>query len=452
MQQPEEETIERVVETLMIEAGKAGAQGWEVYLSRLAERSIEVKGREVYSHEHARTSTAAIRLLIDNRMGFSYATQLDTGSIRRAVEYATWTARCLDPDEHFAFPKAGGPPLPDLPIYDPKLPDWPVERKTAMARDLEAAALKAGRAIKRVRKAAYEELHGTVHLFNSNGLDLCYSKTYGSLSLMAVAEKGKDSENAWDFEFSSHLKDLSPQALGKRVARKAEERLGGRVPKTRTCPVVLENHVAAEFLSLLAPSFLVENRLKNKSLWKESLGETILSRHASLTDSGRETRGSNAAPFDAEGTTSRRTVVVERGVHRAYLADTYWANKSSRPVTGNSKRPGPNGQPQLAVTNFLLEPGGAPPARLVRECKDGILITEVIGLHTADSISGDFSLGAMGREIVRGRLGGPLRGFGMAGNLKTLYRNVQEVADDLKFMGSVGSPSLLISEMQISGN
>lgn len=452
MQPLEEGAIERILETILMECRPLKTRHWEAYVAHLAEQSIEVKGQEIHARDRAETTTLALRILLDGRMGFSFATQLTPEAVRRAIQFAAGTARCLDPDEHYAFPKTAAPPLPMIRLYDARVPATADEEKIKLALELEASSLRAHRAVKRVRKSSYEELYGTVYLANSNGLQLSYSKTYCSLSLMAVAEKGGESENAWDFEFSSFLDDLDPEALGKKVARKAVARLGARVPKTRTCPAVLENHVTAEFLSLLAPSFLVENTVKKKSLWSDSIGQLILSKHLTIVDNGVEAHGANAAPFDGEGVPSQRTVVVERGVLRSLLCDTYWGNKSHRVSTGNARRGAAQSPPVLAISNFHIEPGSWTPNRLFAECGNGVLITEVVGLHTADPISGEFSLGAMGHEIVKGKPAVPLRGFGIAGNLKTLFRHVDAVANDLRFMGSIGAPAILVSQLQISGN
>ncbi|MBI2062025.1 MAG: TldD/PmbA family protein [Nitrospirae bacterium] len=452
MQALEEGAIERILETILIESRRLKARQWEAYVAHLAEQSIEVKGQEIHARDRAETTTLGVRLLLDGRMGFSYATQLTPDAVRRALQFAAGTARCLDADEHHAFPKSTPAPLPAVNLYDAHVPSTPDEEKIKLALELEASSLRAHRAVKRVRKSAYDEIFGTVYLANSNGLQSSYSKTYCSLSLMAVAEKGGESENAWDFQFSSFLHELDAEALGKKVARKAVSRLGGRVPKTRECPVVLENHVAAEFLSLLAPSFLVENTMKKKSLWGDAVGRLILSKHLTLVDNGLETRGANAAPFDGEGVPAQRSTVVERGLLRTLLCDTYWGNKSRRGSTGNARRGASQSAPVLAPSNLHVEAGTWSPDRLHSECGSGVLITEVIGLHTADPISGEFSLGAVGQEIAKGKPAGPLRGFGIAGNLKTLFKHVDAVANDLRFMGSIGSPSLLVSNLQISGN
>jgi len=156
---------------------------------------------------------------------------------------------------------------------------------------------------------------------------------------------------------------------------------------------------------------------------------------------------------------SQRTSLVTQGEVRGYLYDRYWANREnlSSPghrvaSTGNSRRHGIKAPPGIGISNFFIEPGDLSFPKLVENLSQGVVVEEVMGLHTVDPISGDFSLGCSGAWIERGQKVHPVKSIAIAGNLFELFRKIIGVGDDLRFFGGVGAPSLFVKELLISGN
>jgi PmbA protein len=313
--------------------------------------------------------------------------------------------------------------------------------------------------IKKVRKASYQEVLSRTTLINSNGLQFSYDHTLASVNVTAVAEESGESEVGWDFDVSHFFNDLDVEKVGRSAGRKALESLGGKRIPSGVYPVILRNNVASEFLSLLAPSFLADQVLKGKSPLRGKQGEKYFSPLLTIVDDGLYLKGISTRPIDGEGMLSQRASLVTRGEVNSYLYDRYWANRGNLSPsgsrvgsTGNSRRHGIKSPPGVGISNFYIETGDHPFSKLMENLFRGVVVEEVMGLHTVDPISGDFSLGCSGDWIDRGEKVHPVKSIAIAGNLFELFRKVIAVGEDLRFFGGVGSPSLLVKDFLISGN
>ena len=156
-----------------------------------------------------------------------------------------------------------------------------------------------------------------------------------------------------------------------------------------------------------------------------------------------------SSPFDDEGVTSRRTVVIERGVLKSYLLNAYTARKLGLKTTGNASR-GITGNAGVGPGNFYVEAGARTPAEMIAGVRNGLYLTQLIG-EGGNAVTGDYSSGASGLWIENGELVYPVSGITIAGNLKQMLMNIELAGNDLEFRGPIASPTLLIGEMTISG-
>jgi PmbA protein len=154
-------------------------------------------------------------------------------------------------------------------------------------------------------------------------------------------------------------------------------------------------------------------------------------------------------PFDDEGVASRRTVVIEKGVLKSYLLNTYSARKLGLKTTGNASR-GITGNAGVGPGNFFIEPGQRPPSEIIAGVRNGLYVTELIG-GSANTVTGDYSSGAAGLWIENGELAYPVSEITIAGNLKQMLLEIDLIGSDLDFRGSLAAPTILIREMTISG-
>lgn len=424
--------------------------GYEISVSASRNLSIEVKEQKVDTFKCSAPVGASIRVLKERGMGFSYSTSLDEADLLRMIDNALVGAQSQTPDEFNGLPLPGA--YPDLAgLFDPELALVGEGEKIGRALELERLVLAADPRVKRVRKSSYGESSYEVAIRNSAGVTGWYRGTSVSSSVSAVAEEGSDSQMGGDFGFSTFFTGVDVAAIARTAAAKATGLLGARKGPTMRCPAVLDNHVATEILEVLAPSFLAENVQKGKSLLAGKVGERLFSPRLRIRDDGTFVGGMATAPFDGEGVAQRNTVLVEEGELRGFLYDTYCARKDGRSSTGNASRSGVKSPPHAGVTNFFIENGTASPAELLQGIERGVLVTEVMGMHTANPISGDFSVGAAGFLIEQGAVAFPVKGIAIAGNIVELFRGVELVGNDLRFFGAVGAPSLRIGSLDVSG-
>lgn len=468
--------VDEIIDQALGILRRKSIDGYEVYLEESSHFYVESKDGKVDTLQASHSLGRAFRILNRQRMGFSYTTSrgrvLSTSNpsqsgreealwgVERMIEDTINSAEATSADPCFDFPPFLKYPLPYLPIFDETLQRVSEKTKIEKAKLLEEAArsVDSGR-IKKVRKASYEEILSRITLINSNGIKVSYASTLTSVSVTAVAEESGESEVGWDFDFSHFTNDLDVEKVGREAGRKALERLGGKRIPSGVFPVLLRNQVASEFLSLLAHSFLAEQVQKGKSHLKGKKGERFFSPLVSIVDDGLYPKGISTSPIDGEGVPSQRTLLVTQGEISGYLYDRYWANRENSSSlglrvesTGNSRRSNIKSPPGIGISNFFVEPGKHSFSKLMEDLYQGVVIEEVMGLHTVDPISGDFSLGCSGNWIDRGQKVYPIKSIAVAGNLFQLFRNVIGLGEDLRFFGRAGSPSLMVEGLEISGS
>ena len=424
--------------------------GYEICLSASRNLTIEVRERKVDTFKCSAPVVVSIRVLKDRAMGFSYSTSLDGSGLTKMIDNALASAEIQTPDACNLLPVPTAYPLLTG-LFDEGLALIDERVKIERALELERLVLATDPRIKRVRKASYGESVYEGHIRNSLGVEGSYRDTSVTGSVSAIAEEGNDSQLGWDFGFSNYFAGVDVTTIAAAAAAKATGLLGARKIPTMRCPAVLDNRVAGEILEVLSQAFLAENVQKGKSLLAGRMGEDIFSAQLRIRDDGTLPGGMGTAPFDAEGVGQRNTVLVEEGRLTGFLYDTYCACKGGTESTGNATRGSSKNPPRMGVTNFFIENGAVPLAALIKGVDRGVLITEVMGIHTANPISGDFSVGATGFLIEQGTVTMPVKGITIAGNILDIFRNVEMAGNDLRFFGAVGSPSLKIAELDVGG-
>ena len=221
---------------------------------------------------------------------------------------------------------------------------------------------------------------------------------------------------------------------------------------TQKAAVVLDPYIATNFLGLLSPALSAEAVQKGRSLFAGKVNQAVASPLITVVDDGRLPGGIASAPFDGEGVPTSETVLIDQGQLKGFLHNTYTAAKEGVSSTGNGVRSSFKSTPEVGSTNFFIRAGEKSPEQLIKEVPKGLYVTEVMGMHTANPISGDFSVGASGIWIEKGELTRPVRGVAIAGNIMDLLGAVDAVGSDLEFFGGKGAPTLRVSSMSLSGS
>jgi PmbA protein len=443
-------TARRALETVKSRESSPSSFQYEVFLSRSSSTKIDSKDQKVESLTRAEDVGLSIRVKRQNRVGFSYTTSLADDAITRAVDSALGVAEVMPEEDDIQL---GGfdTALPEIdPRFDEDGLAVAVENKIAIAKKVERLCREADPRIQTVRSASFSESISETMLASHEGAVLHHRGTMFSASLACKAEQDGDAQMGYEYVFSPFLSKLDLEFCAKSGAESATELLGAAKPKSMKCPAVIRNDVVSDLLDFLAGSFAGDEIEKGKSLLQGKHGEKIFADFINILDDGLRPGGLATRPFDAEGTASQTTKVVDKGVFRSLLLDRKYAKRFKLKPSGNSSR-GVKSPPGISTTNFYLQPGTKSLPELIRDVGEGIMITNLMGVHTANSVTGNFSLGASGILIEGGKLTKPVKGFAVAGNILQLFRDVKALGSDLRFFGSVGAPSLLIPELAVSG-
>lgn len=436
---------------LVEKAQKRGASLSEVYITNAKELSIEVSNQEIETLKMAEEHGLGIRVIIDQRMGFAYSSDFSSQALDEAVNMALANAQMVNQDQFNTFPSQVRE-YPQLDLYDPQIADTPMEDKIELAKEIERQARSYDPRVTITESCTYQESQYFVALANSLGINNTYRGAYCGAYGFLVAEENGESQTGFGLQYGLKYRDLDPAKVGREGAEKAVRMLGAKEIRTQKAAVVFDPYVATNFLGVLAPALSAEAVQKGKSLFAGKKGQKVASPLVTIIDDGAMPGGILSSPFDGEGVATQRTVLIKEGNLETFLYNTYTAAKDGVASTGNGTRGSFKSTPEVGNTNFYLEPGNISRQQLLQNITKGLYITEVMGMHTANPISGDFSVGAAGLWIENGELVGPVRGVAIAGNIMELLQAIDAVADDLTFFVGKGSPTIAVSKMTISGS
>jgi PmbA protein len=441
----------QTAEKLLARANSLQADAAEVYLRSYTATSIEVKEQKVDAFDRAQDIGAGLRVLVNGHMGFAFTTDLSDSALALLAEAAVANARSSEPDPFHSIPEKPSVPYRTVAMFDPEIPLLSEKEKIDRVMALEREAFAVDPRIKRIRKASASFSSSETVIANTHGALVSYRGTAASASIEVVAEDGGESQAGSDFDVNRFYRKLGIEAVGKRAAQRALDLLGAKTISSIKAPVILDAMVAEEFLAIMAGGFSAENVQKKKSLFMGKLGQEVVSPLITVYDDGLLEGGLGTAPSDDECVPTRKKTVIDKGRLALFLYNTYSANKDRTTSTGNGMRGGFKGVPMVGVTNLYVEPGPYSLPELISATSTGLYVTEVMGIHTANPISGDFSVGATGFWIENGKKAYPVREVTIAGNILDLMKNVDAVGSDLKFTGRINCPSLRVKELSIGG-
>lgn len=422
-----------------------------MYLRSSSASTIEVKGQKVDAYERSRDAGAGLRVQAGDRMGFAFTNDLTDASLRNLVHLALTNSRNGAPDRFHIIPGRPSLPYHSVALFDPAVTALSGQEKIDRVMAMEREAFAVDPRIKRIRKASASFSVAETLIMNSRGAEVSYEGTAVSASIEAVAEDGNEAQAGWEHDARRFYEKIDIEAVGRSAAKKAVDLLGACSLDSVKAPVILEASVAEEFLSILAGGFSAENVQKKKSIFLGKLDSIVMSPLITILDDGLLAGGLGSAPSDDELVPTATKTVIDEGRLALFLYNSFTAKKDGVDSTGNGMRGGYRGMPMVGVTNLYIRPGALSPDELLQDTERGLFVTEIMGAHMANPISGDFSVGATGFWIDKGKRAYPVREITIAGNILDLMMNVDAVCSDLRFSGRTGSPTLRIKEMSIAG-
>jgi PmbA protein len=459
--------LKQLASDVLSKALKAGATDAEAVVYEGDEFSALVHLGQVETLKESGSRAIGLRVFLNSgnaqRTASTSSSDFSDESITRLVDGAITLAKITSEDPFAGLPEAHefGQLDGDLHLYFKDVNAMPPAERIEIARRTEAAAMAYDTRIQNSRGGDFDTATSHKIMMNSRGFVGEYRRSYCGFSVSPIAqdEKGGMQRNYW-FSNARTVKKLEdPEEIGREAARRTLQRLGARQVKTQKAPVVFSAEMAQSIIGNVFDAANGDAIYRHASFFSGMLGQQVAGENITVVDDGtmvfRDENGDaiggfGTRPFDGEGLPTRRTVLVERGILKNYVMNTYTARKLNMKSTGNGAR-GLAGNPGIGAGNFFLEAGTLTPEQIIGDIKSGLYVTETMG-HGVNLVTGDYSVGASGMWIENGELAYPVEEITIAGNLKDMYKNIAAIGNDLVFRGASAAPTIRIEGMTIAGS
>ena len=437
---------------------------YEVSFSRLPEG---VRAAEVYARESQSFSVGLLDGVIDSydvsgsagislradcgHMGYAYTESMedDPEQLLRLAQQSAAVIESEDEQEIYA----GAKEYPEAPAVDPSLLSATAEEKIALARELEQKALAADPRIQKLIQCKLGTTISEKNIVNSRGLSLKQSSGGCFAYVSPMAEIDGQVKDGFAWRVARSLKELDIDGLVREAAEDLFSQFGASPVPSGAYPIVMKNSAAADLLEAFSDMFSADAAQRGLSLLAGREGEAIGSGQVSLIDDPMCPMAPDQSAFDDEGVPAEKTVVAENGVLKTLLHNLKTAKKAGCATTGNAGKPSAASPVGVSPSNFYQEAGEKTLDELLAAMGSGLLIVDISGLHAGcNAVSGAFSLLARGFVVENGKIGRPVEQITVTGNFLEYLKDVRAVGSDLRFgLGGIGSPSLLISSLQVAG-
>jgi PmbA protein len=458
--------LQQLAAEVLAKALKAGATDAEAVVYEGDEFSALVRLGQVETLKESGSRAVGLRVFLNSgkaqRTASTSSSDFSNESIARLVEGAITLAKITSEDPFAGLPEAHefGKLEGDLHLYFDDVNQMPPAERIEIARRTEAAAMAYDTRIQNSGGGDFDTSVSHKIMMNSRGFTGEYRRSYCGFSASPIAhdEKGNMQRNYWFSNSRTVTRLENPEEIGQEAARRTLKRLGARQVKTQKAPVVFSPEIARGIIGNIFEAANGDAIYRNASFFSGLLGEQVAGENITVIDDGTMIHryengdgigGFGTRPFDGEGLPTRRTVLVERGILKNYVMNTYTARKLNMQSTGNASR-GLAGNPGIGAGNFFLEAGTLTPEQIVGDVKTGLYVTETMGFGV-NLVTGDYSQGASGMWIENGEIAYPVEEITIAGNLKDMYKNIVAIGNDLVFRGASAAPTIRIEGMTIAG-
>ena len=436
------QALATLVEKVLDEARSQGVSAAEADVSVGQGLSVTVRLGEVETVEHNRDKNLGLTVFFGHKSASASTSDFSAAAIRDTVRAACSIAKYTAADEcaGLADSKQLAKDPPDLDLHHP----WNLsaEVATAMARECENAARGVDRRIKNSEGATVSSYDGLEVYGNTNGFLGAIPASRQSLSCSVIAQDDAGMQRDYWYSVARDASDLqTPEQVGTIAGHRALRRLGARQPGTRETPVVYEAPVASTLLSHFVGAVRGSSLYRQASFLLDHVGKQVFSEWVRIVEQPHLPKAMGSTPFDDEGVATREHDLVAGGTLKRYVLDSYSARKLGLQTTGNAG----------GVHNLTIEPGERDLPALLKYMETGLLITELIGFGV-NIVTGDYSRGASGFWIEKGEIQYPVEEITVAGNLKSVFTDIQAVGNDVDTRGNIRSGSILVASMTVAGN
>ena len=442
------------IDKLMDKAKSNGLNECEAFYVNGDSFQVMVNDGEVREYKVNTSIGLSFRAKINGQIGYSYTQAFDDEAIDMLIEQVRQNAKILESkDDQFIF--AGSDKYEPLDTYIKKIDEATPEQKINLALDLEKRCIDADKRIKSVAYCVVQSGKTQINIKNSNGLDLSYKSNGAVAFVMPVAADG---DKSYSGGYAISIEDFDNPDTDRLIStavERAVSQIGGEPVKSGLYDAVFDYEAAGDLLQTFATIFSAESAQKGYSLLAGKEGEKIAGDIVNIIDDPLLVKGPGSAPFDDEGVAAYKKSVVEKGVLKTLLHNLKTANKANTQSTGNASKGSYNSSVGISPSNFYIEPMDNSPEKLMETMKDGLLITDLAGLHAVDTVSADFSLSAKGFLVKNGQKVKALEQVTISGNFYSFLKNISMIGNDLEYgkiqTSSIASPSLLVKNIDVAG-
>src|SRR5215471_6406428 len=414
--------------------------------------SVSVRMGEVETLKEAISRGLMLRVFIGKRTATSHTSDLSPAVVDQLVDETVEMARLTSEDESGGLPAeaVSREKFPELDILDPSWHALRPQQRIDLAVRTEAAALSTDKAITNSEGASFEYAHTRVALANTLGFNGAYEGTGAGLFCVPIAQSKEGMQRDHWMSAARHRRQLgSPEEIGKKAANRALRRLGARKIPTCQVPVIFDPLSARSLVSHLFEAVSGSSIYRRSSFLVDQIGQSVASTTVTILDDALMAAGLGSSPFDDEGVPTQTTPIIESGVLKNYLHTAYTARKLQSEPTGNGSRAA-SGVVTIGPTNFYLKGGAYTPEQIIQSVDRGLYVVELIGFGV-NTVTGDYSRGAVGLWIENGKFVHAVQEVTIAGNLREMLKDIEMLGNDVTFMGSIAAPTLKIGKMVISG-
>jgi PmbA protein len=447
------EDLRSIASDIVAKARALGADEADAYLHSGIESTVSIRKQELEKLIEAGSRSVSIRVIKNKRTAVCNTSDLAPKALDEMVRTAIELAKISEPDEFAGLPAKedlatdmGGA----LMLYDERIESLTVEEMKDIVLRAEQAAFDADKRVTNSEGAEFGAERGMVVLANSLGFCGSFPYTAASFSVSVLADEpsGKKHNDYWYSANSMFHRLAAPEDVGRRAAARVVRKVGARKVGTREVPVVWEPTMTGALMGVVAGAASGEALFKRSTFLTDFEGQPIASPLVSITDDATLPGQLGSRPFDGEGVRKRRNVLVEGGVFKQFLFDSYYARRTGRRTSGSASRMGD--QIGVGTGNLIWEPGTSDPAAMVAAIQDGLYLTDLMGFGV-NQTTGDFSRGAAGLWIESGAIAYAVAEINVSGNLKDMLKNVDAVGNDLEWRAGTASPTIRMSRLTVSG-
>lgn len=443
---PEEDTL---AETMLRDAKAAGAAAAEVMLVHSRDKQAGIRLGEPETIEQAESRALGLRVFVGRKSATVSTSDLSRGALKQLTEDAVMMAKAApeDPYAGLADKALLARDLPDLDLYDANEPEM-AELQALAKRAEEAGRNTPGITNSEGAEASWGQQ--TMMLMTSHGVHVQTRSSHCSMALSLIAGKGEEMQRDYAYRTRRFFDDLPPpETIGQEAASRTLSRLNPSKLASQSLPVLFEPRVGKQLLGAFASAISGAAIARGTSFLKDAMGQQIFAPGITITDDPLRPRGLASRPCDAEGVVVKKISPITSGVLNSWFLDTRSANQLGLETTGHAARSMASA-PSPSPSNLYIEAGATPLSEFLAQDATALYITETFG-HGVNLITGDYSQGASGFLLQRGKRVSTISEITIAGNLRTMFLALA-VADDLAFDYGINVPTIRIERMAIAGN